>query len=286
MTAKIKNLGKRSISAVFFVIILLACVLWNVYSFTLFFFVVAIWGLWEFYGLVEKHNISPNKWAGLILGAIAYGGNLFFNFQTVSDPLLHIEILIHVLPLIFLIFIFELFRKKDSPFLNIGATYLGIIYVILPIKLFATIPIKNHYIHLSDLHYAWPIPLGIILLIWSNDTFAYLTGSLIGKNKLFERISPGKTWEGTIGGGLLTLLFAYFFNRFLDTALNQTDWIVIASIVVCAGTIGDLIESMLKRSVQVKDSGNIMPGHGGILDRFDSLIFASPFIFTYLFLTH
>lgn len=138
---------------------------------------------------------------------------------------------------------------------------------------------KNEFLDSS--FYNPHIVLGIMLLIWANDTFAYLAGSLIGKHKLYERISPGKTWEGTIGGGILSVASSFvIFHWFPEIKL--TTWIIVAVIIVVFGTIGDLVESMLKREAGIKDSGKIMPGHGGILDRFDSLIFATPFLYFYL----
>jgi phosphatidate cytidylyltransferase len=123
--------------------------------------------------------------------------------------------------------------------------------------------------------------LGIILLIWASDVGAYLVGSLIGKHKLFERISPGKTWEGTIGAFILNIGCAFIIaNWFPELALKH--WIVISILVSVFGSIGDLVESMFKRQAGIKDSGKIMPGHGGILDRFDSLLFVSPFVYAYL----
>jgi len=125
--------------------------------------------------------------------------------------------------------------------------------------------------------------LGFFLLIWANDSGAYIVGSLVGKNKLFERISPKKTWEGFLGGGFFALMFAWLISYFV-TEISLIDWLVVALITFVFGTFGDLIESLLKRMVKVKDSGNILPGHGGILDRFDSMIIAAPMVFIYLVL--
>jgi len=128
------------------------------------------------------------------------------------------------------------------------------------------------------------------LLIWTNDTMAYLVGSKIGRHKLFERISPKKTWEGSIGGAIFTLTLAYFLNMFLswifgfDGEFSRVDWIVIGLIVIIFGTLGDLIESLLKRNLAVKDTGSILPGHGGLLDRFDAFLFSFPFILSYILL--
>ena len=128
-------------------------------------------------------------------------------------------------------------------------------------------------------HYG--IVLGFLVILWLNDTGAYFVGSLIGKHKLFERISPGKTWEGSFGGVLFALLTAWGIS-FIFRQLNVTQWMTLAIIIVISGTLGDLVESMLKRSLGIKDSGNILPGHGGLLDRFDAVLLSAPFVFVYL----
>ena len=131
--------------------------------------------------------------------------------------------------------------------------------------------------------YSFQIILGFFIMLWTNDTGAYLAGRFFGKHKLFERISPKKTWEGSFGGGLLTLAAAYILSLFF-TNLDLTNWIVISILVAIFGGLGDLVESMLKRSLNIKDSGNILPGHGGILDRFDGLLISITFIYSYLYL--
>jgi len=185
--------------------------------------------------------------------------------------------------LFFISFSIELFRNKEKPFENISVTLFGVIYTVLPFAFFHYIacPISNAAMVFASQNYEPFLVFGLFLLIWSNDTFAYLVGSFVGKNKMFERISPGKTWEGTIGGAVLTIVFASFFNNWFGS-FSFYQWMVIGGIVAIMGTIGDLIESMLKRSVGVKDSGNVMPGHGGILDRFDSLIYVLPFVFLFI----
>ena len=125
------------------------------------------------------------------------------------------------------------------------------------------------------------IVAGILFLTWANDSFAYIVGSKIGKTPFFLRISPKKTWEGTIGGAVFCMLTAGIIAQFF-TQLSLLDWLVVGAIVAVFGTIGDLVESLLKRSVGVKDSGSFMPGHGGFLDRFDAFIFCIPFVYFYL----
>jgi phosphatidate cytidylyltransferase len=287
----------RTGSAAVFVAVLLGCIFWNYISFSLLFFIVSLWGLHEFYKLMEINGSKPQRFTGFAIGALGYLFTVYsMNFIVVRNYLLPdyhsflYDILRGAFP--FMIFgmivlcllapIIELFRNKEKPFENLAVTFFGIAYAVLPFALFNAVS-KASYSSNFNSHYSSGLIFGLFLLIWSNDTFAYLVGSFLGKNKMFERISPGKTWEGTIGGGILTVAASFLIWKWFDI-LHLHDWMIIAGIVVVFGTLGDLVESMLKRSVGVKDSGKIMPGHGGILDRFDSLIMAAPFVFLYLLL--
>ena len=263
MALNIKTLGTRALTALVFVAVLLGCLLWNYYSFTIFFFVVAMMGLNEFYNLSEKLNARPYKIAGFISGAFTYLS--FLNFNSGNHSLLVL------IP--FVILLVALFTKREHPIQNSLFTIAGIIYAVLPFALLQDIVLvpKGCLVDFDP-----SLLLGIILLIWSNDTFAYLGGSLFGKHKMIERISPGKTWEGTIFGVLMTIGSGLIVGRYiLDASIFL--WLVLGTIVPVLATIGDLVESMLKRQAGIKDTGSLMPGHGGILDRFDSLIFVSPF---------
>ena len=239
--------------------------------------------LLEFYKILKKNNYNPQTWRGIILGIILFilatiqatNGSLYEFYKFLPIPVTWI------ISYFFLLFIIELFRNKPNPILNIALTLLGIIYIVVPIILLYAIildPINN----LDETSHTL-ILLGYFILIWSNDTFAYLVGRVIGKHKLFERISPKKTWEGTIGGLLFTQGMAYVISIYF-TELAPIHWHAIALIVSVFGTLGDLVESMFKRSLGVKDSGTILPGHGGILDRFDGVLLSSPFVVTYLML--
>ncbi|MDP2386340.1 MAG: phosphatidate cytidylyltransferase [Bacteroidota bacterium] len=285
----------RTGSAAVFVVVLLGCILWNYYSFSALFFIVSLWGLHEFYKLMEINGNKPNRFAGMLIGISLY---LFFICLNLSDyfsnkepyglssDLKKISAVIVFIGIItsFITPILELFRSKEKPFENLAITFFGIVYCVLPFALFNSCSINMLDYGCSPERFYYPtLIISIFLLIWSNDTFAYLVGSFIGKNKMFERISPGKTWEGTIGGGILTIAASFLIYKIFGL-LSLQDWIIISIIVVIFGTLGDLVESMLKRSVGVKDSGKIMPGHGGILDRFDSLIMVAPFVFLYLIL--
>ncbi len=265
------NFIKRTLTAAVFVTVLLGCTFWNQYSFTILFLIITILGVWEFYGLAEKADNQPHKLLGTAAGALLFISNAFVAMDFYEPRLLLINI-----PVIFLIFILELYTKALNPFKNIAFTLLGIIYIALPFSLL-------NYITSYNDTYSYEVVFGFLFILWSNDTGAYLTGSVIGKHKLFPRVSPGKSWEGSAGGALFSYVVAFVISRWY-TSITTMDWMVIATILIVIGTLGDLVESLFKRSIGVKDSGNILPGHGGILDRFDSLIMAVPFVFSYLYL--
>lgn len=265
------NFFKRALTAGAFVAVLLGCTYYSQISFSVLFLIITILGVWEFYILSEKGANKPQRVLGTFVGAI-----LFISASMVCMAYSDIRLLIINLPFIFLIFIVELFSRSQNPFRNIAFTILGVIYVALPFALL-------NYLVIYTGVYSHQLLFGFFFILWSNDTGAYLAGSAFGKNKLFPRVSPGKSWEGSIGGAIVSYIVAFIISGWY-TDVNITDWMVIATILIVIGTIGDLVESLYKRSKNVKDSGNLLPGHGGILDRFDSLILATPFVFTYLYL--
>jgi phosphatidate cytidylyltransferase len=164
----------------------------------------------------------------------------------------------------------ELFLGSEQPFANVGNYLLCALYIGLPFAMLADIAIEFH------MPYKPFRVFGLLLLIWTNDTMAYFIGSKFGRRKLFERISPKKTWEGSIGGGVCTVFVAWGLSLIIKD-FSQIQWLALGAVAAVFGTLGDLVESMLKRSVGVKDSGNLLPGHGGLLDRFDAFILALPF---------
>lgn len=252
---------------------LIGAVVWSSYSFLALFLLITILGLWEFYRLAEKdNNARPQKIFATIAGAILF---LSFALSAFNESLRY---LIINLPVLFLPFITELYTKSEKPFTNIAYTLLGVFYIALPFALWNLMIIHGN-------NYTPHLLLGYFFILWSNDTGAYLAGMSLGKHKLFERISPKKTWEGFTGGGCLSLLIAYLIS-FYFKEIRVMDWMAIAAIVVVFGSLGDLSKSLLKRSINVKDSGNILPGHGGIIDRFDALLLSSPFIFSYLYFSN
>lgn len=291
MALNLKTFTTRTLTAAVFVAVLLICICWNYVSFIGLFLVVSIWGLFEFYKLAENLGAKPYKLIGFISGICLFCFSIISNSNlALFYPVEKIIPLIFVF--IFFVFIVALFDSSSNTALNIAYTFAGLVYTIIPFMILVNISCIdkaytfNHHTgnRFDDLApYNFHYVLGIILLIWASDVCAYLVGSLIGKTKLYARISPGKTWEGTIGATILTIGCSFIIaNWFPELALKH--WIAISVLVCIFGTIGDLVESMLKRLANVKDSGRIMPGHGGILDRFDSLLFVSPFIYAYLIL--
>jgi phosphatidate cytidylyltransferase len=281
MALDLNTLKVRSISAAVFVIVLLSAVYLNYYTFFFFFFFVAMWALKEFYDLSEKLGVTVYRGIGMLGGFISFISVYarHFDEQFVQLPFLYLlQNLLYIVP--FAIAIKFLFSETTQPFHSFVYSIAGIMYCILPFALLVQIPIQSTPEGITEqlATYNYFKVLGIILLIWSNDTFAYLGGSLFGKNKMYEKVSPGKTWEGTIIGVLLTIGVGFVLN-INNTFSSPVLWPAIALFIGIFGTIGDLVESWMKRKAGVKDSGNIMPGHGGILDRFDSLLFVSPFLF-------
>lgn len=182
----------------------------------------------------------------------------------------------------------KLYKKGEhKPFTNIAFTFLGIFYIAVPLALLNHVVFDTaHPEWKPDNIYFFQIILGILLILWATDTGAYFAGTFLGKHKLFERISPKKTWEGFLGGAVLAAVIACVFNLILRnygmSYLSLVDWVVITVIIVIGGTFGDLVESLLKRSIEIKDSGSSLPGHGGFLDRFDGLFISAPFVVAYL----
>lgn len=262
----------RTITGAVFVFVLNVAILFNPISFYLLFGIITFAGLIEFYNLIGDSRINPNKLVGVSGGIVCY-----FSACFVSAGFIGNEVFLVLIPITTIIFVIEIYRKKDNPFLNIAITILGIAYIAIPFSLLVLIGFKTH-----DLNAYMPhIILGLFVLIWSSDTGAYLTGITIGKHPLLPRVSPKKSWEGLFGGVIFTLIVAFVLSHyFKDQSL--TDWLVFALIISLFGVWGDLAESLLKRSYNIKDSGNILPGHGGILDRFDSAIFSIPIVFLYL----
>lgn len=268
-----KNILTRSLSGLLLVTIIVFGVVVHHFSFYLLFLAISTLSLWEFYLLVYREKARTQKYFGIAASIIIYTINYIYALNIVDE-----KIFLLIIPLFLFIFINELYLASKRPFLNISYTIFGLIYITVPFSLLNYIVLSVNNL---DIVFNSDILLSIFILIWTYDTFAYLFGVTMGRHRLFPSISPKKSWEGAIGGAIVALLSSFVLEHFFPV-LKLENWIVIASIIVVAGTYGDLVESMFKRSINVKDSGNIIPGHGGMLDRFDSFIFAVPFVFIYL----
>ena len=272
MSDKLKNFIIRTLSGIVMVATLIGATLFSKLTFVLLLLAITLGGEWEFYRLAKKAGTSPQRFVGMLAG--------FLMIMAAAAALHEILAITAVLMVAFMILIpmpliFELYRKSATPMANVGITYAGVIYVALPMALLTFFPMM-----LGNGEWKpWSVIL-YIFIIWANDVFAYLFGITLGKHRLFERISPKKSWEGFFGGLLGAMAMGFVAAKVMDA--NVAMWIGLALIAAITGVFGDLVESMLKRSVDVKDSGSFIPGHGGWLDRFDALIFSVPFAFIYL----
>ncbi|HEY9001802.1 MAG TPA: phosphatidate cytidylyltransferase [Mucilaginibacter sp.] len=262
----------RAITGFFFVIVMLGSMLLGQYVFGVFYLLLSAFALYEFYGLVKQSGIQPNILSGILNGVLIY--TAFSLVHTLlPDAFKYVFILALTLSLIFFQ---ELYKKSETPFTNIAYTIMGIVYAIIPFTFF-------HALGFLGTSFNFHVPLTFLVMLWANDTGAYLSGYFFGRTKLFERHSPKKTWEGFIGGVLVAAVAGYILSNFYHE-FSWDKWVIMAVLIGCFGTLGDLVESMFKRSINIKDSGGILPGHGGLLDRFDGLLLSAPIVYAYLYL--
>lgn len=264
-----KNVLVRTLTGIVFITLVVASILLrevSVWPFGILFLFFTVVGTWECLKMSEKKNIHPNYPMAIALSVCCF-----------LMPFIGVYL---ILPLVLLLPIVELFRNKENAMMNVSASFLPVIWVALPLALLADLFQKE-----TD---AQVLVIALFVTIWLNDTLAYCVGSLFGKHPLFKRISPKKSVEGFVGGMVLTTAIITLLScagmLYTETLTTPWHWLAFAIIIVLFGTVGDLVESMYKRDCEVKDSGKILPGHGGVLDRLDSLFFAVPAVYTYLLL--
>jgi phosphatidate cytidylyltransferase len=267
----VNNLVTRTITGLIYGIVVMGSIFLGKTSFAILGLIFTSIGLYEFFTIQKNRGLHPLKKSGIASG-IALFLAVFFFANKILDP----EFFLLTIILFFSFLVIEMYRNKTDPFGNIAVTLLGLVYIAVPISFLNLIVIPG-----LDGVYNPYVLIMIFGLIWAFDTGAYLAGIAFGKHKLFPRLSPKKSWEGIIGGVLLTVLVALAISYYFHPV--DTLGMVIAALLTAIGaTFGDLAESMLKRSADVKDSGKLLPGHGGLLDRIDSLLFVGPIIYVFM----
>lgn len=283
MSDKVKNLITRAITGVIFVAIIVSCFLRPETMIMLFALVTAM-TVWEYTGLVDDiDGVNVNRFI-----TTAAGTYLFLAIAGYCSGITPAAVFIPYLLTIVYLFISELYAKAPNPINDWAYTMLPQLYIALPLAMVNVLAFRGTA---DGIAFTPLLPLSIFVFLWTNDTGAYCSGSLFGRNKLFPRISPGKSWEGSIGGGLLVLVVAALIGwgeqtgalTYANTGFSIVQWLGLGLTVVFFGTWGDLVESLFKRTLGIKDSGNILPGHGGMLDRFDSSLLALPAAVVYVY---
>lgn len=272
------NFIQRTITGALFVAVLVGCILYDPLTFGALFVIISALTVREFGHLLNQtEGVSINKTITMLGGAYLFLAVMGFCIDAAGGSKIFIPYLLLVLYLM----ISELYRKKQNPMLNWAYSTLSQLYIALPFAMLNILAFQNDPTT-SSVSYNPILPLSIFIFIWLNDSGAYCVGSLIGKHRLFERISPKKSWEGSIGGGVLAIASSFVLAHYFPF-MPMMEWAGLALVVVVFGTWGDLTESLLKRQLKIKDSGNILPGHGGVLDRFDSALMAIPAAVVYLY---
>ena len=276
------NFIVRTITGVLFVAVVV-CSFLRPQTMVLLFALITGLTIWEFTGLVnEREKVTVNRLISTVAGVY-----FFFAVAGFSSDLTPSAVFIPYLVSIIYLMVAELYLKNEDPIHDWAYTMMAQLYIALPFSLLNTLAF--HLTPQGLVTYDAVLPLSVFVFLWMNDTGAYLCGSLLGKHKLFPRISPGKSWEGSIGGGILVIAVAvlvwYLTEQYQlnQLGLSALEWAGLGLTVVIFGTWGDLVESLFKRTLGIKDSGNILPGHGGMLDRFDSSLLAIPAAVVYLY---
>jgi len=267
----VNNFYLRAITGILYVAVTLSAILIHPVTVAILFMIVALFTLTEFLNTF-KGKARPHIGFSLLIGALFYAFIALHSMAFLKDE----HLLLLVIPVIG-IFTMELFRQEKSPFLNMAVLLMGLVYIVIPLALLNNINAFGNITSGADYQFL----LAFFVMVWINDTGAYLTGLLIGKHKLFPSVSPKKTWEGFFGGAILTLITGWLAGVYF-VGCQGVNYVIYAIIIIIFATLGDLVESLLKRDFNVKDSGSILPGHGGMLDRFDGVLLSSPLIFLYI----
>ncbi len=276
-----KNLIVRTITGVFFVAALVTCFL-RPEAMVLLFALITGLTIWEYCGLVnQREAVTVNRFICTVAGVYFFFAVAYFCSDVYGGGAKSMVFIPYLVTIIYLL-VTELYSKQPDPINNWAYTMLSQMYIALPfslINVLAFTATPDGRVMFNTI-----LPLSVFIFLWTNDTGAYCVGSLLGRHKLFPRISPGKSWEGSVGGALFVLAAAWAISYFLDGAILTTiQWLGLGLVVAVFGTWGDLVESLFKRTLGIKDSGNILPGHGGMLDRFDSSLIAIPAAVVYLY---
>ena len=283
-----KTFITRTITGILFVAIMVTGICLRGDAMILLFALITGLTLWEFTGLVNEHvaDTTVNRFI-----TTAAGVYLFLAFAGYCTGIVPPSAFIPYLLTLIYLFISELYLKQKNPIQDWAYTMLSQLYIALPFSMINVLSFQADPLT-GQIAYHWLLPMSVFIFLWANDTGAYCAGSLFGRHKLFPRVSPGKTWEGSIGGAVIVLIIAAVISYFagsdaslstLNAQLSTLKWLGLGLVVVFFGTWGDLVESLFKRTLGIKDSGNILPGHGGMLDRFDSSLMAIPAAVIYLY---
>ena len=275
MTEKQKNLVIRSITGVLFVVCMVSCFL-NPRAMVFLFALITGLSIWEYCGLVnQKEDVTVNRFITTVAGVYFFLAVAGFRTGIVGNFVVFVPYLLTIIYL----FIGGLYTANKNAINDWAYTMLSQMYIALPFSMINVLAFETSAFD-GQIHYDMLLPLSVFIFLWTNDTGAYCSGSLFGKHKLFPRISPAKSWEGSIGGGIFVIIAAiiigYIANDGEAHRLSILGWVGLGVVVAVFGTWGDLVESLFKRTLGVKDSGNILPGHGGIIDRFDGVLFTAP----------
>jgi phosphatidate cytidylyltransferase len=276
----LNNLFRRTLTGAYIVIFTLGGFWLHPVSFFLTGLIILFGTMYEYYLMIRNTGTQPQLIPGIITGVTAY-----VLASLIASGFLKAKFFLILVPMMLVIMVAELYRRQEKPFDSLAHTFFPVLYSAIPVSMipfsaFSRTGLSSILPH-GQMVFSPGIIIGFFILLWVNDSGAYLIGTAFGRHRLMERISPKKSWEGFFGGMILSALAAWFLSGWLGV-VDKSKWIIISLIISIAGTYGDLIESMLKRSLGVKDSGTIMPGHGGFLDRFDSAIISFPLVFLFI----